>query len=234
MFCRSQKRRVATQRSRALSSTKDVSLRRLFVRRSVGIGKEKIIEYNYRTNFTILYMNTATHTRSSIQSCRRKLILQIFVRFTVPPKPSETAAEKLYGYGIRGGKDRALHDRMEMPPCGIVLHGKPRRIPASEKTRRTAGVQKLGSKAEKKRRTTVRLRRIAVEMPSGIETKSRFLRSICVLLFQTTFCKISGACRLDAPRICAGIHFLKPAVLPVFLHKVGIAAAFYNGAAVYD
>ena len=133
IFCRSQKHRIAAQRSRALSSTKDVSLRRLFVRRSVGIGKEKIIEYNYRTNFTILYMNTATHTRSSIQSCRRKLILQIFVRFTVPPKPSETAAEKLYGYGIRGGKDRALHDRMEIPPCGIVLHGKPRRIPTSKK-----------------------------------------------------------------------------------------------------
>ena len=59
--------------------------------------------------------------------------MQIFVRFTVPPKPSETAAEKLYGYGIRGGKDRALHDRMEIPPCGIVLHGKPRRIPTSKK-----------------------------------------------------------------------------------------------------
>lgn len=33
-------------------------------------------------------MNTATHTRSSIQSCRRKLILQIFVRFTVRPSPA--------------------------------------------------------------------------------------------------------------------------------------------------
>ena len=45
---------------------------------------------------------------------------------------------------------------------------------------------------------------------------------------------VRAATCLNTPRICIGVHFLQTAVLPVFLHEFGIAAAFYNGAAVYN